>query len=97
MRDIIELYPTYWLAGILVLVTLLLDFLLRRIRRRMEIRIIASAGNPGDSFNLQCEIRERALEFIRTQHPECLPRLREEMNLLNPTSSPHTSAEAKPE
>lgn len=42
----------------------------------MEIRILGSASNAGDSFNLRCFLREKGIEFIRENYPECLPRLR---------------------
>lgn len=44
----------------------------------MEIRILASAASPGDSFELQCELREEAIDFIHRLYPQCLPKAREE-------------------
>lgn len=44
----------------------------------MELRIICGAENPGDAFNLQCEVREAALDFIHRRYPQCLPKAREE-------------------
>lgn len=44
----------------------------------MELRILASAANPGDSFGLQCEIREKAIDFVHRLYPQCLPKAREE-------------------
>lgn len=42
----------------------------------MEVRVLASAPDSGASFNLQCELREKALLYIREHHPDALPRLR---------------------
>jgi small-conductance mechanosensitive channel len=42
----------------------------------MEVRMLGSAANAGESFNLQCELREKAIEFIQTRHPEALPTVR---------------------
>jgi small-conductance mechanosensitive channel len=44
----------------------------------IELRILASAANSGDSFDLQCEIREQAIDFIHRQFPQSLPKAREE-------------------
>ena len=44
----------------------------------MELRIIAGAATPGDAFNLQCELREAAIDFIHLRYPQCLPKAREE-------------------
>jgi len=44
----------------------------------MELRIICGANTPGDAFNLQCEVREAALDFIHRRYPQCLPKAREE-------------------
>lgn len=46
--------------------------------RAMEVRVLASAPDSGASFNLQCELREKAIEFVRARYPECLPRIRQE-------------------
>ncbi len=44
----------------------------------MEIRLLASARTSGDAFNLQCELRERAIDFIHLHYPQCLPKSRQE-------------------
>lgn len=44
--------------------------------RSMEVRVLASAPDSGASFNLQCELREKAIDFIRQHYPACLPKLR---------------------
>ncbi len=44
----------------------------------MEIRVLGSAGNAGSSFDLQCELREKAIGFVHEKYPQCLPKAREE-------------------
>ncbi|MCM2290841.1 mechanosensitive ion channel family protein [Allorhizobium sp. BGMRC 0089] len=44
--------------------------------RVMEIRILASAANAGKAFDLRCYIREHLIDFIQTDYPHALPRLR---------------------
>lgn len=44
----------------------------------MEVRVLASAENSGVSFDLQCEMREKAIDFIHVKYPQCLPKAREE-------------------
>jgi small-conductance mechanosensitive channel len=48
----------------------------------MEVRVLGSAADPGASFNLQCELREKAIEWIRANYPECLPKQRREQRQL---------------
>ena len=35
-----------------------------------------SARNAGDTFNLRCQVREKLIEYIRTEYPESLPGFR---------------------
>jgi Small-conductance mechanosensitive channel len=44
----------------------------------MEIRIIASAADPGGAFGLGCGLREQAIGFVRERYPHCLPKIRQE-------------------
>lgn len=44
----------------------------------MEIRVIASAADPGAAFGLGCGLRERAIGFVRERYPHCLPKIRQE-------------------
>jgi small-conductance mechanosensitive channel len=46
--------------------------------RSMEVRVLASAVDSGASWNLRCELREKAIDFIRRNYPQCLPKLRQE-------------------
>jgi small-conductance mechanosensitive channel len=48
--------------------------------RTMEVRVLASAADSGASFNLQCELREKALTFVQRNYPTVLPRIRQEQH-----------------
>lgn len=45
----------------------------------MEIRVLASAGNSGNAFDLRCYIRESLITFIQQNYPQSLPRVRAEI------------------
>jgi small-conductance mechanosensitive channel len=42
--------------------------------RTIQIRALASAADASQAFELQCEMREALLRFVRTEHANCLPR-----------------------
>ena len=48
-------------------------------RYSMEVRILMSARNAPDAWDLRCDIREQLISFIQKNYPECLPRTRVEM------------------
>lgn len=48
--------------------------------RVIELRALMSAADSPTAWNLRCEVREKLLEFLQTKFPECLPRVRIEMN-----------------
>jgi hypothetical protein len=37
-----------------------------------------SANNASAAWDLRCEVREKLIEFLRSEHPESLPRSRNE-------------------
>lgn len=39
----------------------------------MQLRALVSAENSGSLWKLRCEIREKLIAYIASQHPECLP------------------------
>lgn len=39
----------------------------------MQVRVIASAANSGDAFDLRCLLRESLVAWLRETHPEALP------------------------
>jgi small-conductance mechanosensitive channel len=52
--------------------------------RTVQLRCLASARNSGQTFDLQAEIREKMLAFMRDHCREALPRERVELGRLNP-------------
>ena len=42
----------------------------------MEVRMLASAGTAGRTFDLRCEIREKMIAWLQSEHPGALPRQR---------------------
>ncbi|MGA9522423.1 MAG: mechanosensitive ion channel family protein [Myxococcaceae bacterium] len=42
------------------------------------LRVLISAGNSGNAFDLRCIVREKMLAFVSNQHPEWLPVTRNE-------------------
>lgn len=45
----------------------------------VEVRVLVSAANAGDAWDLRCALRESLLAFLQSNHPACLPRVRAEM------------------
>jgi len=56
----------------------------------IELRALMSARDSSSSWDLQCEVREKLLEFLRTEHPEALPRLR--IEAASPSRGPAVSS-----
>lgn len=46
----------------------------------MQLRALVSSRDSGLNWDLRCRVREGLLSFMQREHPECLPRLRAEMN-----------------
>lgn len=46
----------------------------------VEIRVLASASNSGDAFDLRCYIREMLVTYIQQNYPQSLPRTRAEVD-----------------
>jgi len=46
----------------------------------IEVRLLVSAANSGNAFDLRCEIREGMIKFLQANHPEALPKTRIEMS-----------------
>jgi small-conductance mechanosensitive channel len=42
----------------------------------IEVRIIVSARDAGQAWDLRCELREKLIEFLQKNYPESLPRIR---------------------
>ena len=45
-------------------------------REAMQVRLLVSARNSGDLFDLRCAVREGLVAFLEARHPQALPRLR---------------------
>jgi small-conductance mechanosensitive channel len=45
----------------------------------IELRCLTSANNAPHVFDLRCEVREKLIDFLQKEHPEALPRRRQEM------------------
>lgn len=46
----------------------------------IEIRVLVSAANSGDTFDLRCFIREKLILFMQQNYPHCLPKTRMEID-----------------
>jgi len=44
----------------------------------IEVRVLASANSAGSTFDLCAELREKLIGFLQQEHPEALPRTRNE-------------------
>jgi hypothetical protein len=42
----------------------------------MRLRVVASAADSGNAWNLRCEIREKLIAYLQEQYPWALPRIR---------------------
>ncbi|MBU0710241.1 MAG: mechanosensitive ion channel family protein, partial [Candidatus Omnitrophica bacterium] len=48
--------------------------------KTVELRALMSAVDSPTAWVLRCEVREKLLEFLQQRFPECLPRIRIELN-----------------
>ena len=42
----------------------------------IQVRLLVSARNSGELFDLRCVVRERMIDYLERRHPQALPRLR---------------------
>ena len=63
----------------------------------MQIRILVSARNAPQTWDLRCEIREAMLSFIRDEMPDILPRSRVELPAHGVPASPTGTERPTPE
>ena len=52
-------------------------------RSTLEVRVLMSARNASEAFDLRCKIREQLIAFIQEHYPESLPRTRVELPMGN--------------
>jgi hypothetical protein len=43
----------------------------------MELRCLMSARSASQTFDLRCEVREKLIDFLQSEHPEALPHSRQ--------------------
>lgn len=48
-------------------------------KHTIEVRLLVSARNSGELFDLRCAVREAMLAFLDAHHPKALPRVRNEV------------------
>ena len=48
--------------------------------KAMELRVLATATDASNAWNLRCGIREQFIAFIQKNYPKCLPRFRAEID-----------------
>lgn len=46
----------------------------------MQVRLLVSARDSGEAFDLRCAVRERMIDFLARHHPYALPRLRAQID-----------------
>jgi small-conductance mechanosensitive channel len=54
--------------------------------RTMELRALMSAADASAAWTLRCEVREKLIEFVKTEYPQALPRMRAELYRLEDNS-----------
>ncbi|WP_447730834.1 mechanosensitive ion channel family protein [Pseudoxanthomonas suwonensis] len=47
----------------------------------MQVRLLVSARDSGEAFDLRCAVRERMIDFLARHHPYALPRLRAQIDV----------------
>jgi small-conductance mechanosensitive channel len=50
----------------------------------MELRCLISSSDSGRNFDLRCLVREKMIEFLRTNYPQALPTMRVELKEIAP-------------
>jgi small-conductance mechanosensitive channel len=46
--------------------------------RSVQLRVLVTAANSGNAWNLRCHLREKLIEFLQKHHPDKLPKVRAE-------------------
>ncbi len=54
--------------------------------RTVVLRALVSARDSGKAWDLRCHVREKLVEFLQREYPDCLPRLRAEVENLDKSS-----------
>lgn len=53
----------------------------------IQVRLLVSARNSGDLFDLRCAVRERMIDYLAARHPDALPRLRTDVSRRDPSDA----------
>jgi small-conductance mechanosensitive channel len=59
----------------------------------IELRAIISAADASDAWSLRCLVREKLIDFIRTNYPQSLPRFRTQLDV--PVNAPNSRKTTK--
>ena len=51
--------------------------------KTVVLRALVSAKNSGNGWDLRCHVREKLVEFLQREYPDCLPRQRIEVDPLS--------------
>ncbi|NIJ68003.1 mechanosensitive ion channel family protein [Xanthomonas sp. 60] len=62
----------------------------------LQVRLLVSARNSGDAFDLRCLVRERMLDFLTREHPAALPKVRAQVERPETEGSPRRIARPTP-
>ncbi|MBN2324647.1 MAG: mechanosensitive ion channel [Spirochaetes bacterium] len=60
--------------------------------KSIELRALMSAQDGPTAWNLRCEVREKLIEYIRTEYPDSLPRVRTDVTMIADTSAPSSGS-----
>ena len=60
--------------------------------RTIELRVIASARNSGDAYDLACDLREKLVTFLQSEIPSALPRVRQQALSAPPSAAAPNTA-----
>ena len=47
--------------------------------RTVKVRALMSAASSGEAWELRCHVREKLIDYLQRKHPDCLPRVRGEL------------------
>lgn len=53
----------------------------------LELRALMSSSDSSKSWDLRCFVREKLIEYLQRQHPQCLPRVRADIHGIPPGAS----------
>jgi hypothetical protein len=51
--------------------------------KTIVLRALVSAKDSGEDWDLLCHVREKLVEFLQREYPDCLPRIRPEVESLS--------------